>query len=779
VPTPPPAVPSDDIKLRWEAWTGAAWVELGNSTKSGVVTTPVNGNPFSDDTKALSQDGTITFTLPQRVAGIAVNGKANYWIRVRIVAGNYGVEGHLVPDDSPSKLKFVLPNFTPPSIRTLTASYDLDQPAPPQTRSLPEAVISENDFVFDDLTARNADPGQAFAPFVASSDQRPTLYLGFVLPPGAKIFPNNPITMFFDAAHLQYGQRTTPLSPDENRSRANAGDSASHRFIITNDGPNDGVYSPVVIGSQWNPTICLVSADGSLGRAPSSIALSPGEQVEIDVQVTVPSGAATGATDRGILRLVSATGILSTAAFVTSAFADAAEAQQAQLTWEYWSKQGWANLTVRDETDNLATTGTVEFLAPADFALRAGMGAEAWWLRVRWDAGEFDILPRIARVLLNTTMAAQTVTIRNETLGSSDGSANQRFRLTRAPVLGGQSLMVREPEMPTGDDLEAIMQDEGAQAVSTIPGSVGKPAEIWITWHEVTDFYASGPRLRHYVLDHIAGMVSFGDGRSGMIPPVGTANIRLPVYKTGGGARGNRPAESIVQLKTTIPYLDKVTNHLDATGGADAESMDSLVARAPTEIRHRHRTVTREDYEDLVHLASPDVARALCVPNRDLAADALSDKEALGKVSLVIVPKTTDRKPQPSLELVRRVQKFMSASCPVTAMVLVVGPPYLRVDVRAEIGLRSLEEAGTVTPKVQNALAQFLHPVTGGIAGNGWEFGREPHRSDIYGVIEKIPEVEHIRALTLDSLEDFPGTRETGRFLVYSGTHSITLRYAP
>jgi predicted phage baseplate assembly protein len=296
----------------------------------------------------------------------------------------------------------------------------------------------------------------------------------------------------------------------------------------------------------------------------------------------------------------------------------------------------------------------------------------------------------------------------------------------------------------------------------------------------VPDFYASDSRSRHYTLDRITGEISFSDGLSGMIPPIGPANIRLTLHRTGGGVRGNRPAGSIVQLKTTVPYIDKVTNFVDATGGVDPEAMDSLVARAPREVRHRGRAVTQEDYEDLVHLASSDVARVLCVPNRDLVADPSDNMPpVLGNVSLIIVPDATDPKPQPSVELVRRVQNFISASCPVTATVFVIGPLYLQVNVQAEIGLASLEGAGTVAAKVQDALAAFLHPLTGGFDKQGWEFGREPHRSDIYRVIVEIPEVDHIRALSVESAEDFPGGRETGRFLVYSGTHTIRLVFEP
>jgi hypothetical protein len=770
---PPPATPLHGLKLRWEIWNGQ-WIELGTSTGSGPEKPVVNGRAFSDTTNAFSQSGKVGFVLPPGVAVFSVNGKESYWVRVRIVSGDYGVEGHFVakkpvPEPPAPPFDFVLPTFQPPSISSLSVAYDLDKP-----QVLPEAVLAENDSVIADFTTRNGASGQTFAPFQQSADVRPTLYLGFVLPTGRTTFPNNTITMLFRAMELQYGQKTIPLAPDVSRGAADPGASVVHKFVVTNSGSSDVSYVVNLLGSQWVPTI--LNSPGSPGSASPS-KLPPGSSAEIDVKVTVPPGTSFGASDNGMLQLVSQDHLLYTAEFVTFAHAEGTKTQQLQLTWEYWSGQKWTTLVVRDETNNLTTTGTVEFLAPPDFAPHDDFGATGWWLRVRWVVGDYDTDPRISRIFLNTTMAAQTITVRNEVLGSSDGSASQSFQTTRTPVLPSQSLAVREPEMPSGDELKTILEDEGASAV--VPDSAGAASEFWVTWHEVPDFYASDARSRHYILDHITGAVSFGDGLSGMIPPVGSANIRLSSYQTGGGVRGNRPAASIIQLKTTVPYIDKVTNYVDATGGADAESMDSLISRAPMEIRHRHRAVTAEDYEDLARLSSPDVARVRCVPIRDLVANPFDDMPVLGSVSLIIVPDTTDAQPQPSIELVRRVQNFISASCPATAAVVVVGPHYLRVDVQAEIGLASLDGAGTVASKVQNALAAFLHPLTGGLDGKGWKFGREPHRSDIYRVIEGIPEVDHVRALTVQSTEDFPGSRETGRFLVYSGTHIITLVFEP
>ena len=131
--TPPPAVPSADLRLRWEVWNGA-WVELGTSSSEGAV---ANGNPFEDTTNAFKNTGKVVFTLPPQVARFSVNGKENFWVRVRIISGNYGVEGHFVPKQPPAApFDFVLPTFKPPSIHSLTALYDLDKPAPLPARSL-------------------------------------------------------------------------------------------------------------------------------------------------------------------------------------------------------------------------------------------------------------------------------------------------------------------------------------------------------------------------------------------------------------------------------------------------------------------------------------------------------------------------------------------------------------------------------------------------------------------------------------------------------------------
>ena len=280
------------------------------------------------------------------------------------------------------------------------------------------------------------------------------------------------------------------------------------------------------------------------------------------------------------------------------------------------------------------------------------------------------------------------------------------------------------------------------------------------------------------MLDALSGEIRFGSGRNGLIPPLGAGNIRLAYYRTGGGLAGNRPANTIVQLKTTVPYVDKVTNPEPAEGGAEAESLDSLLKRAPRALRHHHRAVSLEDYEDVALLASPAVARAKCVPLYDLINDPDTRNVQPGTVSLIVVPRTTEPKPVPSLELLDQVSRYLDERRIPTADLVIVGPDYVRVDVTAEIALASLEGASGVEREVAQTLARFLHPLTGGLDQNGWDFGREPYLSDLYALLEAVAGVDHIRSLHKQEIEERPGALATGRFLVYSGTHTIRLTFA-
>jgi len=259
-----------------------------------------------------------------------------------------------------------------------------------------------------------------------------------------------------------------------------------------------------------------------------------------------------------------------------------------------------------------------------------------------------------------------------------------------------------------------------------------------------------------------------------MIPPFLPVNIRMSNYRTGGGTNGNKPTQTIKQLKSAVPGIQKVMNWEPADGGADAEAVPELLERGPRVIRHGGRAVTPEDYEDLAMVASREVARAKCVPLHDLANDPDAAHLKPGVVSLIVVPHSMDTRPSPGSELLNRVRSFLDIRRTPTAHLVLVGPEYIRIDVEVEIGVGDPDTASEVELRVKRALDHYLHPVTGGRDNAGWNFGRHPHRSYLFELIENIEGVSHVRELRMHMVADRAGAEKTGRSLVCCGTHTIT-----
>ncbi len=717
------------LQLAWEFWNGQSWQAV-----------PVNPPP---DVLTNAGDRTVTLLLPNSPKLLVLNGLENYWIRVRIVAGGYGAESGFqlrIIDGREDRdtLRRQIIDFTPatflaPLINTINFNYSFTVPSQPIAQ-----VITENNLSYKTLSI-------PFSPF--ETDPNPNgiaLHLGFQRPQAIEL-TNQPLSLFVQATAAKYQERDIPLSPRHSQVYGEPNAAITHTFWLTNPSPTSQTYQIALLQNTWPSTV------------PEQLILNAGQSRSFTVAVTI-SQIGSG-HDRAILSLTSANQTIT--ALVETIVEDGQGLnRQPQLLWQYWDGKTWKNLTVEDETKQLTRSGLITLLPPEDWASQDLFGKTGLhWLRCIWESGSYEVTPKIKRLLTNTMLASQTITLQSEPLGVSDGMNDQRFKTTQFPVLTGQQLEVQE-------------------------------GGNWITWQEVPDFYGSQGSDRHYTLNHLTGDLQFGGGSNGRVPPPGS-NLRMMHYQTGGGDRGNRPTSEITQLKTTIPYVDRVVNLEPATGGANAESLEAFMDRAPRIIRHGNRAVTVEDFEDLALLASPAVARARCVPLLNLKRDPLAvvNVPELGEVSVIIVPNTIvhevslkdNRLPNPSLELIERVKTYLEAHCAPTLNLSVIGPLYIEVSVTVEIVPVSLSLSGTVERQVQETLSRFLHPLTGGFDGKGWFFGRRPHRSDLYALLEAIPNVDHIHFLrvTPDDTETSPDIIQailnTDRFLVYSGNHIIRL----
>ena len=417
------------------------------------------------------------------------------------------------------------------------------------------------------------------------------------------------------------------------------------------------------------------------------------------------------------------------------------EAQR--VTWEYWDGKAWEALAVNDETVGFTSSGFVTLVGPEDWQASSKFTEERFWLRARLEMGGYVKTPRVRRILTNVVDAFSHATVGPEILGSSDASPLQTYRLLRSPILEGEILEVRERQEPSEEELAELGTGEGLTRKAAPDDPQNR--ETWVRWQRVESFFASGPRSRHYTFDYLTGEIRFGDGKRGMCPPEGKNNLVAVAYQIGGGSAANVNSGSLTSLGRALAYIEAVNNPLPASGGADRESIEDAKNRAPFTIKSRDRAVTAEDFEMLALRASPTLARARCVP----------DRTSRGQVTLVLVPKADVRGDDlmrrlvPSNEALRYVKRYLDERKLVGTQLAVVRPRYQDLTLRVTLIRRTVGTSDRLRRDIDIKLRRYLHSLTGGKDGRGWEFGRPVLKTELIHVIEEVPGVEGVDSLEI------------------------------
>jgi predicted phage baseplate assembly protein len=319
-----------------------------------------------------------------------------------------------------------------------------------------------------------------------------------------------------------------------------------------------------------------------------------------------------------------------------------------------------------------------------------------------------------------------------EVLDVSDGTPGQTFATRFRPLLALSPEETLEVETERGD---------------------------WEPWEECDSFAASEPDDRHFMVDHVGGLIQLGPSlrhnggatsQHGAIPPKGAA-VRLSHYRHGGGKDGNVESGRITTLRSAIPGVASVTNTAAARGGVDPQSIESLRSRSAPEIRTRYRAVTTEDFEFLATEATPQVARA----------HRLID--GLPGVSLQILPRVdpADRyltidQLSPDEALLDEVHRYLDRRKLVGTPVRLLPMRFRGVSVVVNLEVAPRADVGRVEREVLRALYLYLNPLTGGSAGgpsDGWPTGRSLNQGELYAIVHAFEGVEHVKLLRLYELD--------------------------
>lgn len=492
----------------------------------------------------------------------------------------------------------------------------------------------------------------------------------------------------------------------------------------------------------------------------------------------------------------------------------------ASVVWEYLADAGasgtWLALDAVDDTRAFSLSGTVR-LRPGQAMKAAIVGRVAqpqYWVRCRFAQGAFDAAPVASRLLPNgvelvqsvpvTTwwpIAKGTVATGNPTPGQSTGLriTVQQGVITalavdntpgapafvvlayQAATSAAAGLLAIEGTLAgtgTGEPGQRITLGQGPLAESTLR-LFSAEGNGWRSWKQVDDFSASARIDAHFRLDPTRGDLTVGDGEQARVLPPG-----CQVFASYEATQPTPALSQLVGLADT-PHNRAFIADASAIGriaaasvpledAAEAEALTHAIGRGIEAREARLRAVTAEDFEAIAR-ETPGlrVARAIARPN---LYPGLQCVNAPGMVTVIVLPTLPLSRPVPGPGFIERIAARIEARRTIGTRVMVAGPRYLEVAVRATLKAFDGTDRKRLAAQVAQALDAFFDPLAGGPDGTGWPLGRDVYRAEVMQIIDQTDGVDHVLSLELiaEGCEPTCGNvclRPT--WLVDAGPHNI------
>lgn len=313
-----------------------------------------------------------------------------------------------------------------------------------------------------------------------------------------------------------------------------------------------------------------------------------------------------------------------------------------------------------------------------------------------------------------TVTATQGETVSNEIIGVSDGTANQTFSLFNKSVINKSIVITISGINYT--QVEYLIDSSGYSSVF----SATTDAE------DVT-------------------YITFGDSISGRIPPNG-AQI-YATYRIGGGVIGNVASNTIKYIinvpNSTIPAGLTVSNQDiyisgdgAATGGADAESTNSIRINAPLSIRAINRAVSLSDYSYLTVQVSG-------------VSKAISSADVYTSVTIYIAPSgdpgvASDNVTPTAVfnNVATAVEAYLVDKAPANTTITFQPPKYAGVKLEVSITVGPQSSQSAVTNAVKAALVDLF-------AYDNVLFNDTIYVSDVYNAINSVSGVANQRIIKM------------------------------
>ena len=414
------------------------------------------------------------------------------------------------------------------------------------------------------------------------------------------------------------------------------------------------------------------------------------------------------------------------------------------LVWEWWDGRRFQPVRCVDGTENLFHSGEIFLYLSQPLPAGELLGQEGCWLRVSRTSRRPCPAP-VAAVLCNTVTAVQRQREPDQFFDTGVYEAGKAVALLAQPVQDCQ-VWVDEMAGLSAAQAQELAQEEPENVRLEMEGHA--PVRCWIRWKPVGDLALAGPEERVYLLDPYQGVIRFGDGRQGKVPPAGDHNIHV-IYASGGGTRGNVPAGRVTALLGGLPRISRVRNLTPMSGGTGRPAWEEIEDRGTRSLRTRGRAAGRCDYEDLVAEAFPQVRHVRCFSGRNVRGE-----ETPGHVTVVL---TGYGEAGAGMEaLCREVYRFLSRRCSCCLVAedrLHVCPAtILTVNTQVTVETEQPDRAADTQREIVRRLEDLIRT-----AWQARPIGEQIRVDEVWTAVRDVPNVRAIRQILVEGAYDQEG----------------------
>ncbi len=445
-----------------------------------------------------------------------------------------------------------------------------------------------------------------------------------------------------------------------------------------------------------------------------------------------------------------------------------------KIAFEAWTGNRFEPVRWVDLTRNLLHTGLVLLYLPRPLPEAEFFGQKGCWLRmVRSAYLESGVYPRIAGVQLNAVDAVQCRDAEEQWFDVGVYEANKQIWLLEKPVQNCQVWV---------DEIGGLVVADAEALEEAMPGRVRLEREdsvlthCWVRWERLDHLALADGETRGYQLEPYEGVLTFGDGVHGRVPPAGERSLRVR-YASGGGSRGNLPAGKLTEPVGALPRISSLVNLTAMSGGTDRFPMEQLEALGNKRLRHRGRALGVSDYEEMVAEAFPQARHVKCFSGLD--GDS---RPAAGHVTVVVEGCAPEER-RATADLCDKIYDYLEqrCSCTLTAAGLlhVIPSTVVTVNTEAVVEMEDLGEAAATQQAILRRLTELIR--------QQWrqrDIGDQVRISQLRQTIQDTPNVRRVQKLLVEGVYEWKGIRRSiplegdGTIpyaTVRSGTHTIQI----